>query len=175
MNKNKVHFSLLGPKMVGKTSFALKLQNKSIDRIPCTISVDFHSLDFNDKLINFYDYTGDDKLLNLFFNQLESNIYIVMYNVNEKQSVEYCRKIIKRIENTFENKKIVIFGNKADYKTDNYMDLYTLYKINEFNKYTIYEISVKNNTTYQKYDSLTQCIYDRFISLKSLIQEIISE
>ena len=117
--QNKIY--ILGGKGVGKTSFFNLLFSKQFDEniSPSDIGIKKSNLEKDNKIFTIKELTDDESFsfTNIFKNELEDVILVfVIFALNDKNSFEEAKTMIKFITNNLTNNDLNIFllGNKYD-------------------------------------------------------------
>lgn len=144
-----VKIIIIGDIKVGKSSLCNKLlTDKFKEEYMTTIGIDFMSFykQYENKIykIQLWDTAGQERyapLVNCYLRMI--NIIIIMFSLNDKNadtSIERWFNLIKD-NNLFENKKVIIIGNKNDLEIK--ADVSKILEFVNNNSFNYIEMSIK--------------------------------
>ena len=143
---------LLGDMSVGKTSILLRyVENKFKENIISTIGVDFLDkiIDYGDTKIalKIWDTSGQEKYESIAQNFLrDTDGAFLVFDLTEKSSFDHIKKWLNEINDSNENVKIIILGNKSDLKDKRVVAEDIAINFAQKHNFKYFETSAKDNT-----------------------------
>ncbi len=143
---------LLGDMSVGKTSILLRyVENKFKENIISTIGVDFRDkiIDYGDTKIalKIWDTSGQEKYESLAQHFLrDTDGAFLVFDLTEKSSFEHIKKWLTDINDSNENVKIIILGNKSDLKDKRVVAEDIAINFAQKHNFKYFETSAKDDT-----------------------------
>ena len=143
---------LVGETGVGKTSiFNRFCTGKYEGNHSATVGVDFEVKDvkYNDKdySIQIFDTAGQERFRSIITSYFRlADAFFVVFDLTNKNSLEYVPDCIETLKETIENPKFIILGNKDDLKRDKLNDneiFKVLNTIDNFDSNYFFKVSAK--------------------------------
>ncbi len=157
MSKNIIKLCIVGDANVGKTTFVNRIRKGDfITKYFPTHGVMVNPIEFytsmGNVIINTWDCAGDEKLKGLDDGYyIGANIFIVMFDLTSKSSLDKAQHYIDVIRKNFDNNKIILCGNKNDCRVSIPInDIQQFISKNKFKISGYYNVSAKTNYNYEK-------------------------